>query len=298
MKKKIILVISLVLISCKDSTKMESNNKSLHNSSVQKINKLTCEDIIYKIVRSSNLEVRDQEKFLTEIDRIEENNIIIHVYTENDISDNPKKKQIVQSTIAWLLLNTNDSKLFNTTADPDNPIELNFDKQILNKNDIFNLCGLIKKQKYEVTAGLVKYSILPVNFDEYYKVCINPYDSIICNKNYPRYFYNEEDPIVKVFGKNYHPSDYMYLPKINNYQPMILCNTDSDIESYDLIVIDDSKIISSLEIGLMDGESITQFDISKNYIISLYKRKNAKEKPKKVKSYILNQDGKIIESKL
>ena len=65
-----------------------------------------------------------------------------------------------------------------------------------------------------------------------------------------------------------------YLPKIKDYQPMILCNTDSDIESYDLVVLSGNKVISSLEIGLMDGESITQFNISKDYIISLYKRKN------------------------
>jgi len=293
-RKIVVLAVSLILFSCKDSKVQESNNKikGVENT------KLTCEDVVYKIVKSSNLELRGQKDFLTQIDRIEGDNITIHVYIENNISEDPKTKQIVESTIAWLSLNVKDNKLFNTTADPDNPIELNFDKKILSENDVFSLCQIVKKEKKEVISNqAIKYSILPIDFGEYYKACVNPYDSIKCNKNYPKYFYKEEDAIAKIFGNNFHPSDYMYLPKLNDYQPIILCNTDSDTESYDLIVLNNDKIISSLEIGVMDGESITQFNISKDYKINLYKRKNTTEKNVLFKAYNIDKNGSIVEIK-
>lgn len=296
MKNIIILIFALFVISCKDS-KTQETNVSLKNE-VAANTKSTCEDIVYQIVKSSNLELRGEKKFLTQIDRIEDNNIIIQVYIENNISDDPKKKQIVESTIAWLTLNVNENKLFNTTADPDNPIELNFDKKILLGSDVFSLCQIVKKEKRNsVSDQKIKYSILPIDFDDYYKTCVNPYDSIKCNKNYPKYFYNEEDAIAKVFDNKFHPTDYMYLPKLNDYQPIVLCNTDSDIESYDLVVLNNNKIISSLEIGIMDGESIMQFNISKDYIISLYKKKNATQKNIFFKSYNINDKGIIVEVK-
>jgi len=197
-----------------------------------------------------------------------------------------------------LVLNVNDHKLYNTSADPDNPIEVEFYKNILSQNDIFSLCQIERKEvKKDLSNEKIKYSNLPIEFDEYYKACVNPYDSIKCNNNYPKYFFREEDAIAKILGNNFRPSDYMYLPKIKDYQPMILCNTDSDIESYDLVVLSDNKIISSLEIGLMDGESITQFNISKDYIISLYKRKNTTEKKVFFKSYVIDDKGSIIDKK-
>jgi hypothetical protein len=300
MKNIIITALLVILVGCKDTNSQTLNNKIPKNAtienSIKKVEKPTCEEIINRIVKSSNLNTRNRKDFLTEIDRIEDDNIIIHVYIENNLSDNPKQKQIVESTIAWLSFNPNESKLFNTTADPDNPIELNFDKKILNEIDFFSTCQIEKKEKKQTSNATIKYSILPIDFDEYYSACVNPYDSIKCDKNYPRYSYSEDDDITKVFGKNYHPNNYMYLPKLNNYQPIILCNTDSDIESYDLIVVNDNKIISSLKIGLMDEGSITQFDITKDYIINLYKRKNTSQKNVKWKAYSINQNGKIIES--
>lgn len=298
MKKILIIGLALTLIGCKDNN-FKVNKKKETNLEITSRNQkeLTCEDIIYKIVKSSNLKFEKKNVFLTSIDRIEDDDIIIHVFFENNLSDNPKEKQIVESTIAWLSLNPNKLKLYNTTADPDNPIELNFDKNILNENDIFNTCQIFKKEIKIVSNALLKYSKLPIDFDEYYKVCVYPYDSLACSNNYPKYSFNENDQIAKVFGKKYNPNNYMYLPKLNNYQPMILCNTDTDIESYDLVVSNGSEIISSLEIGLMDGESIIQFVITKDYVINLYKRKNSTEKNVKWKSYNINLDGKILEIK-
>ncbi|WP_281234456.1 hypothetical protein [Flavobacterium gelatinilyticum] len=294
--KKIFIIISLILISCKDS-KLEKSNDSLKDTATENV-EITCEDVIYQIVISSKLDLRGQNDFLTKIDRIEGDNVTIQVYIENNVSEDPKVKQIVESTIAWLVLKVNDSKLYNTSADPDNPIEVEFDKNILSKNDIFILCQIEKKDvKKHLSNEKIRYSILPIEFDEYYKACVNPYDSIKCDNNFPKYFFKEDNAIAKVFGNNFHPSDYMYLPRVKDYQPMILCNTDSDIESYDLVILSDNKVISSLEIGLMDGESITQFNISKDYVISLYKRRNTNEKKVFYKSYVIDNKGAIVNKK-
>lgn len=290
--KKIFIIVSLILISCKDF-KLEKPNDLLKDTPTENV-EINCENFVYQIVKSSKLDLRGQNDFLTKIDRIEGDNITIQVYIENNVSEDPKVKQIVESTIAWLVLNVNDIKLYNTSADPDNPLEVEFDKNILSQNDIFSLCQIEKK---DLSNEKIKYSNLPIEFDEYYKACVNPYDSIKCDNNYPKYYFKEDNAIAKVFGNNFHPSDYMYLPKIKDYQPMILCNTDSDIESYDLVVLSGNKVISSLEIGLMDGESITEFNISKDYIISLYKRKNTTEKKVFFKSYIIDDKGSIIYKK-
>lgn len=297
MKEKFILALLLILVGCKDNNLPENRTrKTIVETASSEVKKLSCEEIIYKIVKSSNLKLEKNIVFLTSIDRIDNDCIIIHVFFENNLSDDPKVKQIVESTIAWLSLNPNKLKLYNTTADPDNPIELNFDKNIiLNENDIFSSCQIVKKNKKIVSNTPIKYSKLPIDFDEYYEACVNPYDSISCNNNYPKYPFSEDDNIAEVFGKKYNPSSYMYLPKLNNYQPIILCNTDTDVESYQLIISNGHTIISSLEIGLMDGESITQFTISKDYKINLYKRKNSSEKNVFFKSYSIDKNGIIIE---
>ena len=305
MKNIFLLIPLFFIVACKEANNegiSSASNKSRVTESqitISKndIQKLSCEDVINTIVKSSNLDTRNQSTFFTQIDRIENNKITIHVYFENNLSDNPKEKQIVESTIAWLELDPNELTLFNTTADPENPIELSFDKKILERNNVFDACGITRISNSKSIKKDLKKSVLPVDFDEYYKACVYPFDSIVCNNKYPKYLYKENDDFAKMLGKDYHPSDYMYLPKINNYQPIILCYTDSDVESYDLIIINNEKIISSLEIGIMDGQTITQFSISKDYLITLYKKKNSKEKNKKWKSYQINQNGIISEIK-
>ncbi|OXB09381.1 hypothetical protein B0A81_06315 [Flavobacterium plurextorum] len=168
------------MISCKHS-EFEKQNDSLKDTPTES-QKTTCGDIIYQIVKSSKLDLRGENDFLTKIDRIEGDNVTIQIYIENNVSENPKIKQIVESTIAWLVLNVNDHKLYNTSADPDNPIELDFDKNILSENDIFSLCQIEKKEiNKQLSNEKIRYSVLPIEFDGYYKACINPYDSIKCN---------------------------------------------------------------------------------------------------------------------
>lgn len=141
----------------------------------------------------------------------------------------------------------------------------------------------------------IKYSILPFDFEEYYKSCIYPSDEKECSIKYQTYSYNPNDSISKIIGKKYYPSKYIFLPSFESYSPIILCNTESDMESYDLIILYKKKMISYLQIGLMDGNNILDFNISNDYKISLYKRKSMNDLRRLFKTYIISSEGRLIE---
>ena len=48
-----------------------------------------------------------------------------------DISDEPNTKQVVENTIAWLLLDLSEKKLYNITYDLENPKEERFNEKLI-----------------------------------------------------------------------------------------------------------------------------------------------------------------------
>ena len=59
-----------------------------------------------------------------------------------DITDEnePNTKQVVENTIAWLLLCVKEKKLYDITYDIENPIILTFDKNLLTADNIEKIC--------------------------------------------------------------------------------------------------------------------------------------------------------------
>ena len=86
----------------------------------------------------------------------------------------------------------------------------------------------------------------------------------------------------------------MYLPEINNFKPIILCDNTSDTENYYLIITDNKKIISSLQIGKMDGKTIKDFTISKDHKIRIYSRKTSKNPRILQMTYKITNTGEIL----
>ncbi len=128
----------LIITSCKekniDNVKKDSKTELIKSDTI--INKkLSCNEIIRKVIESSDLDLKIYKDYFVRIDEIENDSIKIKVYVENNLSDNPNEKQIVESVIAWLLFLPNESKLLNVTADPDNPVDLKF-----KYNDINSIC--------------------------------------------------------------------------------------------------------------------------------------------------------------
>ncbi|GIZ15882.1 hypothetical protein [Capnocytophaga catalasegens] len=144
--KRILCIISLIglVIAC-NNIKNQNNNIFSHNQESTK--EVYCEEIIYKIVQSSNLDLSLYPKYFVRIDRIENNIIFIQVYFENNISETNDTKQIVESTIAWLSLEVKEKKLYNITFDIENPIVLSFDEKLLNADNIERICMKSNEEK-------------------------------------------------------------------------------------------------------------------------------------------------------
>lgn len=296
--KKTFTILLLILLnnilSCKQNSDKGLSNIVKREKEVINTQKLTCQEIVEKIVKSSDLNLKDYKNYFIDIDKIENDSISIHVYFENNLSNDPKQKQIVESTIAWLLLLPNDQTLYNVTVDPEKPVELKFDKNILTYNDIFRACEISKENIH--LKGDIKYktAILPFNFKDFYTACVYPSDEKKCNENYPKYDYDKKSELFKIIGNKFYFSEYTYLPIINDFKPVILYDNTSDIESYYLIVIKNGKIISNLLIAKMDGESIQDFNITKEYAIILYKAKNSNDPKKEIGRYKISDNGNII----
>ena len=111
---------TVLFLSCK-STKA-TNNQDID---------LNCEKMVVEIVRSSSLDWKRFPNASTRIDRAENDSIFIKVFFDMDISDEPNTKQVVENTIAWLLLDLSKKKLYNITYDLENPKEERFNEKLI-----------------------------------------------------------------------------------------------------------------------------------------------------------------------
>ena len=138
MIRKIIYLFFLIgiLLSC-----VFINNQSNNNQNKQE-EELDCGEIISKIVQSSSLDWKHYPEAFTRIDRISGDSIFIKVFFDMDITDEnePNTKQVVENTIAWLLLCVKEKKLYDITYDIENPIILTFDKNLLTTDKIEKIC--------------------------------------------------------------------------------------------------------------------------------------------------------------
>ena len=124
MKKYIYLsILTALFLSCKSS-------KVVNNQEID----INCEEMVVEIVRSSSLDWKRFPNASTRIDRVENDSIFIKIFFDTDISDEPNTKQVVENTIAWLLLDLSEKKLYNITYDLENPKEERFNKKLVNKN--------------------------------------------------------------------------------------------------------------------------------------------------------------------
>ena len=121
MKKNIYFSILIVLfLSCKST-------KATNNQDIE----LNCEEMVVEIVRSSSLDWKRFPDAFTRIDRVENDSIFIKVFFDMNISDEPNTKQVVENTIAWLLLDLSEKKLYNITYDLENPKEERFNEKLI-----------------------------------------------------------------------------------------------------------------------------------------------------------------------
>ncbi|WP_415325556.1 hypothetical protein [Chryseobacterium sp. MMS23-Vi53] len=154
------LVILFFLLGCKKSDSQnlkQTQTISLHNNNNLTEEKITCYDIIKKIVESSDLNLSMYKgNYNIRIENMQSDSIIIQVYTENNLSNNPNKKQLVESTIAWLAFVPKNKKLINTTSNPQNPINLKY--KYLKLDELYKVCGIESKENIVVDQNVTAES--------------------------------------------------------------------------------------------------------------------------------------------
>jgi len=217
------------------------------------------------------------------------NNYTIQLYVY-DSGENSK------NTVGWITLDAANNLLADITDDPGGGVVLRYNPALFNEylSDCLNIKTPALKNNRTAGNEKLKTGVLPFDFDEYYGACYNFPHTDKCEENYPIYTLSQASRLSKIIKNTYAAAEYMYLPEIQNYQVVVLFNTETDIETYVLLVIDKDKIISSLEIGKMSETSIMDFNISKDYLITLYTRKSDKDKREKWKSFKIDSGGKII----
>ena len=146
-----------ILVSCNCSNNQSSNNQNKQEE------ELDCEEIISKIVQSSSLDWKHYPEAFTRIDRISGDSIFIKVFFDMDITDEnePNTKQVVENTIAWLLLCVEDNKMYNITYN--NSIqEIGFNKMLFDTKKIKEKCDINYNKEpnctnYTDKKGNIKY---------------------------------------------------------------------------------------------------------------------------------------------
>ena len=124
------LFILLSIIAC--SKKKESNENKISLTSTRQ--ESDCEKILFKLFYTSDFEKK--EKYEVRIDDIRNDTIIIKAFTRNNLSDNPKTQEIVESVVGWFIIPPKRDALYLSLNALD-PIEPNF-KKIKTKQDHFS----------------------------------------------------------------------------------------------------------------------------------------------------------------
>ena len=111
------------------------DTSSYENPSEEVSNNLSCDELLTQIVQSSNITliVKPSDCYVVQ-DRVEKNAIYAGVYT-------PTEGESKTMVLAWIKYNVREAKLYDITKDPDQPIELDFDKKLPVGYDFESQCG-------------------------------------------------------------------------------------------------------------------------------------------------------------
>ena len=112
------------------------DTSSYENPSEEVSDNLSCDELLTQIVQSSNITliVKPSDCYVVQ-DRVEKDAIYARVYTP------PTEGESKTMVLAWIKYNVREAKLYDITKDPDQPIELDFDKKLPVGYDFESQCG-------------------------------------------------------------------------------------------------------------------------------------------------------------
>jgi DNA-binding NarL/FixJ family response regulator len=132
MRVMLFVFLSIMIMSCESKKdKMELKDKISLTSARQESE---CEKTLFQLFYTSDFEKK--EKYQVRIDNIRNDTIIIKAFTRNNLSDNPKTQEIVESVVGWFIIPPKRDALYLSLNALD-PFEPNF-KKIKTKQDYFS----------------------------------------------------------------------------------------------------------------------------------------------------------------
>jgi len=174
MKQSTIIFFILFMLGCqRSSSKIEQNIVTTSTENLQQeigIQKpeINCEEFFRQIVISSSLpSVKNYKDVFVRIESSSVDKIVLELYVKNNLSESSQSKQIVENAVAWLNFLPDSEKLFDITADPEEPIEINFNKELLKNYDYRKVCGLIAQRNEDVKNNLTKTDCKELNGEMY-----------------------------------------------------------------------------------------------------------------------------------
>lgn len=149
----LVFCIFFISVSCKsgnDLTYSEKNTKTSLESNGSTLNQIDtsqntskCEEIVLKIIKSSNLKaIEDFKNIEFRIDSYDDEKLVIRGYELQNVSEIKGQIKNQENTVAWIEFYPNLKSLIDITFDPENPIHLTFDHTILNQISENQLCNI------------------------------------------------------------------------------------------------------------------------------------------------------------
>jgi len=143
---RIVVFFALVLFSCQG----QSTNKAQQKTDtvdakiiVPKNNAISCEQLVKKLVKSSNAVAFSQfgdTLVHAQVAYLGPEKLTIKLYVINDISETSSEKRLVEHAVGWLEFHQKTGQLLDITNDPDHPVTLRYDKRIAQEHDLSKLC--------------------------------------------------------------------------------------------------------------------------------------------------------------
>lgn len=149
MKQSAIIFFVLFMFGCqKASSKTEpitevKSAEVVQPKTVEQNSEFNCEEFFRQLVLSSNLPaIKNYKDVFIRIESSSDDKIVLELYVKNNLSESSQNKQIVENAVAWLNFIPRSEKLFDITADPEEPVELSFKKDLLTQYDFRKACNI------------------------------------------------------------------------------------------------------------------------------------------------------------
>lgn len=153
MKQSAILFFVLFMFGCQkasnhtETTPKVKNAEIIEQKTVEPNREINCEEFFREVVLSSNLSaVKNYKDVFVRIESSSDEKIVLELYVKNNLSESSQNQQIVENAVAWLNFIPASEKLFDITADPEEPLEVSFNRELLTKYDFKTLCGIQAKK--------------------------------------------------------------------------------------------------------------------------------------------------------